>query len=39
MWIKLFDGQGLYRGTYVLCDKAFDHWLDEAAESFFEHGG
>lgn len=39
MRIKLFDGQGLHQGTYAFWDKAFDRWLDEAAETFFEHGG
>jgi hypothetical protein len=39
MHIKLFDGQGLHQNTYVLSDKAFDQWMDEAAETFFERGG
>lgn len=39
MRIKLFDGEGVHQDTYTLSDKAFDRWLDEAAESFFEHSG
>lgn len=39
MHIKLFDGHGTHLGTYALWDKAFERWLDEAAEPFFEHGG
>jgi hypothetical protein len=27
------------RGTYALWEKVFDYWLDQGAESFFEHGG
>ena len=39
MKVKLFDSRGEHVRTFCIGERAFDRWLDDVADHFFETGG